>query len=336
MRIAVIVPARNCANLLVACIAQILKQTRKVDEIVISVGPSVDGTADVAQALAADVDTVRVVRNPAGDRGSALNVALDGLESQFVAMVDAQSLIELDYIDTALRVIDQTGAAVVGGPMRPRGRTAIGRAMAAALRSPFGVGNSQFHFGGAAREVESVYLGVYRRAALQTVGPYNAGLLRTEDDDMNARLRASDMRLWMDPAIRSTYLCRSTLREVWSQYYGYGYWKVALGTIRPEAIRLRQFVPAVFVLGLTAAAATSALAWWPTVFVVLGIYVAFGVTAALLAPADGLAARLLFVPVVLTMHLAYGIGSLAGLVSWRHVAAAAKSDSGRRGTGVRP
>jgi len=332
----VIVPARDCANLLVACAAQILKQTRKVDEIVISVGPSADGTAEVAQALAATADTLRVVQNPAGDRGSALNVALDGLKSEFVAMVDAQSLIELDYVDAALKVIDQTDAAVVGGPMRPRGRTAIGRAMAAALRSPFGVGNSQFHFGGQAREVDSVYLGVYRRAALQAVGPYNPGLLRTEDDDMNARLRASGMRFWMDPTIRSTYLCRSTLREVWSQYYGYGYWKVALGTIRPEAIRLRQFVPAVFVLGLTAAAVTSTLAWWPALFVVFGAYVVLGATAASLAPADGLAARVLFVPVALTMHLAYGIGSLAGLVGWRQVAAAARSDSGHRGTGIRP
>ena len=40
------------------------------------------------------------------------------------------------------------------------GKELVGEAMAAALRSPFGVGDSQFHFDGPARDVESVYLGV--------------------------------------------------------------------------------------------------------------------------------------------------------------------------------
>jgi hypothetical protein len=123
----------------------------------------------------------------------------------------------------------------------------IGQAMAAALRSPFGVGDSQFHYEGEAREVESVYLGVYRTDAFRRVGCYNTALLRTEDDDLNARIRAAGMKIWLDPAIRSTYLCRNRLSDIWRQYFGYGYWKVGLASVRRDALRARHMVPALFV-----------------------------------------------------------------------------------------
>src|SRR5688500_17335782 len=122
--------------------------------------------------------------------------------------------------------------------------------MAAALRSPFGVGDSQFHFAGAARDVDSVYLGVYRADVLRRVGRYNVALLRTEDDDLNTRIRMAGFRIRLDPAIRSAYRCRETLGAIWRQYFGYGYWKVALATIRSGALRARHAVPAAFVVGL--------------------------------------------------------------------------------------
>ncbi len=314
--IAAIIPARNCEDLLAACVAHILTQTRSVDEIVLSVGPSEDATEAVARRLAADNEHVRIVLNANGDRGSGLNVALDELTADLIAMVDAQSLIDADYMATAERVAAQRDAAVVGGPMRPLGRSAIGRAMAAALRSPFGIGDSQFHFAGAAREVASVYLGVYRSSAFELVGRYNPSLLRTEDDDMNARIREAGLRIWLDPTIRSHYLCRNSLGAIWRQYHGYGYWKVALATVRPGAIRLRHVVPAAFVVGLVVTAVASILLWWPAVPIVLLAYFTVAWVAALLAPADVPFAQLLFPLVTLTMHVAYGSGTLRGLLAW--------------------
>ena len=60
--------------------------------------------------------------------------------------------------------------AVVGGSMQPTGTSPMGEAIAAALSSPVGVGDSSFHFEGEARDVDSVYLGVYRRTVLDAVG----------------------------------------------------------------------------------------------------------------------------------------------------------------------
>lgn len=314
MKVAVVVPVRDAEALLADCLATVEAQTRPADEILVVVAPSRDATGDLAAKIAGP-STV-VLDNPPGDRGSAINRALDETDADVIAMVDAQARLAPDYLETAVAALDRHRADVIGGPMRPQGRTAFGRAMAAALRSPFGIGNSQFHFAGEAREAESVYLGVYRSSVFERVGRYNAALLRTEDDDLNARARDAGLRIWLDPAIRSTYMCRDSLGAIWRQYHGYGYWKVALATLRPGAIRLRHLVPALFVADLGVTALISMLLWWPALPLVLLAYFGAAWVAALLGPADGPDARLLFPLVTLTMHLAYGTGTLRGLLDW--------------------
>lgn len=313
MTVAVVIPVRNAAHLIDHCLEAIARQSRPADSVLVLVGPSDDGTREVAVRHA--LPGVRVVDNPAGDRASAINLALDLATSEAIAMVDAQATLDPDYLATAIEILREPSIAVVGGPMRPRGTTPVGRAMAAALRSPFGVGDSQFHFEGAARDAESVYLGVYRRSAFDRVGRYNVALLRTEDDDMNARIRAAGMRIRLDPRVRSSYRCRESLAAIWNQYHGYGYWKVALWTIRSGGLRVRHLVPATFVLAGVAGLVLAVLGTWLPLVILVGTWVAVAAVALTLAPADGLLARLLFPVVTLTMHLAYGAGTLRGLLS---------------------
>ena len=313
-KVAVVVPALNAAALLPDCLDAIRHQSRPADEILLVVAPSTDGTLDLARHQ--PDPQVRVLENPAGDRGSALNVALASTAADVLAFVDAQARIERDYLERALAVLEQTGAAVVGGPMRPVGRTTVGRAMAIALQTSFGSGGAQFHLDGEPRDVESVYLGVYRAEAFDKVGWYNPALLRTEDDDLNWRIRDAGMRIWLDPSIRSTYFCRDTFGGIWRQYHGYGLWKVALATLRPGAIRLRHLAPAAFVLALLGAALVSVLWWWPALPLLLAVYLMLAFAAARRAPEGGSAERLLYPMVTLAMHLAYGVGSLQGLLLW--------------------
>ena len=327
MTIGVIIPIRDAESLLDACLGAVQAQTRRADEILLVVAPSTDASLELARRLAGG--SVRVLENPAGDRGSAINVALGATRADVVAMVDAQARIAPDYLEAAMTAMDRHQADVVGGPMRPLGRSAVGRAMAAALQSPFGVGDSQFHFSGEAREVESVYLGVYRAMVFGRVGHYNPALLRTEDDDMNARIREAGMRIWLDPAIRSTYLCRDSLTGAWRQYFGYGYWKVALATARPGAIRMRHLVPAAFVIGLLAAAVISLIWWPPALPLLLLLYFLGGWIAALKVPGNGVLVRLLFPIVTLTMHLAYGVGTLQGVLVWPRLRSLVREGAGK-------
>ena len=321
MRIEVIVPVRDAAAVLPDCLAAIRGQTLAPAAIHLSVAPSTDATELVVASSTAGDPRFRVHENPAGDRGSGLNVALATLDAgtEAVAMVDAQSRLELDYLERSAAVMEETGAAVVGGAMHPVGDGVVGRAIAAALSSRVGVGDSSFHFDGTARDVESVYLGVYRRSVLDTVGRYDPSLLRTEDDDMNARIRAAGWRIRLDPSIRSRYLGRQTLRGLFRQYRGYGHSKVALAAKRPRAIRLRHLVPAAFVGAIVGAALISLLAWPPAVPLVLLAYLGGLLVAGLLRTELPLAPRLAFVAAAATMHVGYGIGTWQAILSgaWR-------------------
>jgi succinoglycan biosynthesis protein ExoA len=318
-RIDVIVPLRDAAGLLPGCLEAIRAQTLPASRIHLVVGPSRDSTLEVARSAWSRDARVLVSENPAGDRGSALNVAIAALdpETQAIAMVDAQSRLDPTYLERSAAVLEETGAAVVGGSMRPIGTSPMGEAIAAALTSPFGVGDSSFHFEGEPRDVDSVYLGVYRRTILDAVGPYDPGLLRTEDDDMNARIRASGGRIRLDPSIRSTYIGRQTLGALFRQYHGYGYWKVALAAKRPDAIRARHLVPAAFVLALVLAAAVSLVVWPPALPLLLGAYGAVLLLIGLATTRLPLHTRLLFPLAVAAMHLGYGIGSWQALLQGR-------------------
>lgn len=308
-------PVRNGARHLSACLEAIARQRRQPDEVWIVVAPSTDATCSIANSAASNTPRMRVAANPRGDRATALNLVIGQTSADALAFVDAQAHLAPDYLAAAEQVLVESGAAVVGGPMRPVGNTPVGRAMATALQSQFGVGDSRFHFAGAARDVGSVYLGVYRTEVFDRIGRYNTALLRTEDDDLNARVRQAGMRIRLDPTIWSTYRCRDTLREIWQQYFGYGFWKVALGSIRPGSIRLRHAMPAAFVTVLAISGVLAIAGWWLLLAAVAAAWLAAATLAAVTAPASGIITRLLFPVVALTMHVAYGLGTLAGFLS---------------------
>ncbi|NDB19100.1 MAG: glycosyltransferase, partial [Actinobacteria bacterium] len=157
-------------------------------EVVLAVGPSKDDTETVAAALAQADARVRVVTNPSGRTPDALNAAIDASRYPVVVRVDAHSELPDGYIATAVATLERTGADNVGGVMCPVGRTPFEVAVALAMTSPVGVGAAAYHTGGAEGPSESVYLGAFRRAALDRVRGYDPRFTRAQDWEMNHRI----------------------------------------------------------------------------------------------------------------------------------------------------
>ena len=93
------------------------------------------------------------------------------------------------------------------------------------MTSPFGVGAAKFHTGGRPGPVDSVYLGVYRRTAIEQVGGYDESYLRAEDWELNHRIRLAGGLIWFQPELRVTYRPRASVRTLGSQYFHYGRWR---------------------------------------------------------------------------------------------------------------
>ena len=89
----------------------------------------------------------------------------------------------------AVETMCRTGAVNVGGVQAALGETPFEQAVATAMTSWMGTGGSRFHVGGASGPVDTVYLGVFDRAAGAAVGWFDESLIRNQDYELNIRLR---------------------------------------------------------------------------------------------------------------------------------------------------
>ena len=219
-------------------------------EIIVAVGPSRDRTALVAADIAAREDRVRVVANPSGKTPAGLNAAINAASGEVIVRVDGHAMIPNDYVAVAVATLQASGADNVGGIMNAEGTTDFENAAARAMTSRFGVGGAAFHLGGVAGPALSVYLGCFRRAALDRVGGYDITMERAQDWEMNLRIRQSGGTVWFTPDLKVTYRPRPTLGALARQYHDYGRWRRELATRHPETVSLRYLAAPIAVAGV--------------------------------------------------------------------------------------
>ena len=196
-------PVLNEERHLRASVRHILEQDYAGElEVVIALGPSEDRTDEIAAELVAEDPRVHTVPNPTGRTPAALNAAIKASRHPIVVRVDGHGMLSADYIATAVRLLDETGAANVGGVMHAEGENAWEHAVAAAMTSRIGVGNAAFHTGGQAAPAETVYLGVFRRDILEQQGGYNEEFIRAQDWELNFRIREAGELIWFSPELR--------------------------------------------------------------------------------------------------------------------------------------
>jgi succinoglycan biosynthesis protein ExoA len=323
--VSVVMPVRNEERYLEDSVRHVLGQDYPGPlELVLAVGPSADRTEQIARELAAAHPRVTVVASPTGRIPAALNLAVRTARHAVIARIDGHALLPPGYLKVAVAALAETGAADFGGLMAAEGVTPFQQAVAWGMTSKAGVGSASFHTGGGAGPALSVYLGIYRREAIEQAGGWDEEMLRAEDWDLNYRIRAQGGVIWFTPELSVTYRPRASIRTLAAQYFHYGRWRRVIVREHPETASFRYLAPpgaaglvaAGLVTGLAGLAATAAGApigvrWLTAGFVIPVTYLA-GITAAGLGLARGLPAAVRFrVPVVLgVMHMSWGSGFL--------------------------
>jgi len=305
-------PVYNEAAFIERSLGAVLAQDYPVErlEVLVVDGGSTDATIALVAALAADAPHVRLLKNPGRIQARAMNVALDHAQGDIIVRVDGHTLIEPDYVSRCVDHLRVTVAQNVGGPQRFAATTTLGRAIAAAYRSPFSV-PSRFTISQRAEFVDTVYLGAWPRDVFAQVGRFDETLAVNEDYELNYRIRRAGGRIFLTPDIRSSYYGRQTLRALWRQFFRYGAWKCRVLAQHPRSLRLRHIVAPGFVAALAGGALAGAVArparrLWAAI---IGSYLlANGLASLRQASREGwtLLPRL---PLVFAcMHLAWGSG----------------------------
>jgi len=325
-----IMPVLNERAYLEHAVASVLDQQLDApSELVLALGPSSDGTTELAHRLAADDERIRLVDNPAAHIPVGLNAAIRASRYAVVIRVDAHSELAPGYAARALATLERTGSANVGGVMHAEGRTPFQRAVARLYNSPVGLGGGAYHGGAAEGEAESAYLGVMRRDVLDEVGLFDETVRRGEDWELNLRIRQAGHRVWFDPGLSVTYWPRDSWLRLARQFRATGAWRGELVRRFGRRNGIRYFAPPALVLIVAVALvigvlqATGVLAGAASVvasavYLPLALYVLLVVGVALAPGGGGIRQRLWTLIVLPTMHFSWGVGFLGGVLRGAH------------------
>jgi glycosyltransferase involved in cell wall biosynthesis len=284
-------------------------------EILVIDGGSTDRTVEIVRRIAASDARIRLVPNPGRFQVFAWNIGTREAHGEFVAFCSAHTDYAADYLARCYDAQRRTGAANVGGVQTPVGHGLIGKSIALAMQSPFGVGNASFRYANDERFVDTVFGDFFERRVLLELGGYDESVVFNEDSELNYRLRQAGHRILLSPSIRVSYHVRESIPALMHQMFRYGFWRRRTQLEHPEFVPWRIMAPPLLVLGLLVSLIGAAIAhsviWLalPLVYVlfVLVAAVAIGVQRRVLLPA------LCLLAVLPSMHLAYGLGWWAGL-----------------------
>ena len=318
--VTVVMPVRNEGAYMGRALRAVLDQDYPVTriEVVVADGMSTDSTRTLVAEAAAERAAVRLVDNPGRTAPCGLNAAVREARGAIVIRVDGHCEIDRDYVSRCVAHLQSGECDAVGGTVTTVGEDALADTIACAMSSPFGVGGSAFRTRrGETLLVDTVPFPAYTRAILDAVGPFDEEQVRNQDDEYNYRLRKLGGRVLLAADVHSRYYSRGSWRALWRQYFQYGFWKVRVLQKHPRQMKLRQFVPGLFV-GVLAVCAAGAPAWgWARVggLALLGAY-GIAVVLATAWASRGQSARLWpMLPVAfVVLHVAYGTGFWTGLL----------------------
>lgn len=315
----VICPIYNEEQYIVECMESILRQDYPKDELeVIFVdGMSTDGTRTLVADYAEKYPFIHLLDNPKRIVPTALNTAIRVAKGDLVARIDAHAKYPDNYLSVLARKLQTLEADNVGGVCRtlPAKETPLCQAIAAALSSPFGMGNSYFRIGADRdRQVDTVPFGFFRRSLFDRIGMFDEELIRNQDDEFNGRIIREGGKIFLVPEVVIDYFARDTIGKVSRMFYQYGLFKPLVNSKLGNPATVRQFFPLAFVLALIVGAGLCFVhRFFRWLYIaMLGLYL-------LLALWFGkkLAKNwrvLLWMPIVFfVVHISYGWGYLRGL-----------------------
>ncbi|MFT4166104.1 MAG: glycosyltransferase family 2 protein [Microlunatus sp.] len=319
--VSVVMPILNEERHLRAAVSGVLDQHYPGDlELIMAIGPCTDRTHEIAESLVAEDPRLRIVDNPVGRTPRALNLAIEAARHDILVRVDGHGELGERYIERAVELLEETGAANVGGVMQARGQTIFEEAVAYIYTSRYGLGGAAFHQGNVpAGPADTVFLGVFDKTALTAVGGFDETLHRAQDWELNYRLRQSGRVVWFSPELRVTYRPRSSLKALVKQMYDTGKWRREVVRRHRDTASVRYLAPpaAVAAIGIGSVGALVGTVTGSRLLK-LGVTAPLGY-AAFVAYVTATAPRTLspqarrWLPAVLAAtHLSWGAGFLVG------------------------
>ncbi len=309
MELSVICPTYNEIDFIDNLIENLCYDDGLEKEILIVDGGSVDGTIERVKLFMKKYSALRILENPFRTSTHAFNIGYKFSAGSFVAFVGAHANYEKDYFTSGIDHLRRNECDVVGGPLKQKGRTSSGKAIALVMSSKLGVGNTEFRTENRKMMVDSVAFAIYKREVIEKCGLMDESLPVNQDDEFHYRLKNRGFRIMMIPEMSATYYVRDSYSKLFKQYFRYGLYKPLVLKKVKGSIRLRHLVPSLFTLYFISLPVLISIKIWLlplVIYIGLIIFRSFTFHVAWRI-------RLLSLPVYPLIHIAYGSGFLTGL-----------------------
>ena len=319
----IIIPMRNEEKYIGKCLQSILANDfpKQEYEVLVVDGASRDRSRQIVEEMKPWFHDLKVIDNPQGIVPTGMNAAIRVARGKYIVRMDAHTEYPPDYVSACVRDLERGTADVVGGRLitRPGADTITAKGIALMTQHRFGVGNSAFRINSSAREVDTVPFGAFRREVFEKVGLFRESLVRHQDFEMNARIRAAGGKILLNPSIQPTYYNVPTFKKFMRQAYLNGAWLGRAWTRYPVCFCWRHAAPLAFVCSLIAPLVASAV--WSRAFVItlaiLAVYLAGAVGSSLQIAAKHGWRYLAVMPVLfLSYHVVYGLSTIWGFMTF--------------------
>jgi GT2 family glycosyltransferase len=214
--VSLVVTLFNEADSLEGWLDSLARQSRGPDEIVLVDAGSSDGTIERLRTEARRDARIRLHVVPGLNVPQGRNEAIRRAQNPLIAVTDAGTLLEAEWLERLLAPIEgHPEIAVSGGFSVPDGRTPFEYALATIITPRISEVDDPDRYLPSSRSV------VFRRQWWEKVGGYPDWLRSGEDLVFDLRLKAAGARFAIAPDARVRWHPRPTLREFFRQYRHY-------------------------------------------------------------------------------------------------------------------
>lgn len=321
--VSIIIPCRNEEKHLPACLNSLIQQdySKEKLEILVVDGKSEDKTKGIVEDYIKKYPYIRLFENPQKFTPHALNLGIKNAKGEIIMRADAHAEYAPSYVSQCVKYLQEYNADNVGGVLKTVAgeNTLVAKAIAIVLSHPFGTGGSRFRVGSKEiKWVETVFGGCYKREVFEKIGLFNEALIRSQDLELNLRLKKAGGKILLVPEITVFYYPKSKLTDFLKHEFRDGAWSIYPLRFSRTPFRLRHYLPLFFAIGLIGGAVLSA--FFPcflwlflaviTVYLLISLLVSF-----LIAKKEKEWRYFFLLPVVFfSRHFAYGLGSFFALI----------------------
>ncbi|MCP6720030.1 MAG: glycosyltransferase family 2 protein [Patescibacteria group bacterium] len=321
--ISVIIPCRNEEQSIGKVLDSLIANDypKELLEIIIVDGTSSDRTKEIAKDYSADHTFIKVLDNPKKITPVAMNIGIKNSKGELITKTDAHSLYPKDYLSKCVKYLREYSADAVGGIAKatPSAPTMTARAITSSLSSVFGAGGSGFRTGTEKPNWADTAFGTcYKKTLFEKVGLFNENLVRSQDMELNLRIKNSGGKILLVPDIVIEYYPKSTFFSFLKHNFKDGIWAILPKKYGAPLFKLRHLIPLIFVLGLVLPLILSL--WFPFLFwLTIVILVLYSATSLYFSARIAVKEKnLLLIPFLITAftvrHFGYGIGSIVGFI----------------------